>query len=164
MAVAIGLLRKGSSAMGKRYSRSKRRRLANQTRKSRIETVAASAGVKPETVMKWRNEFGVTGGPAVGPALGPNEFAGPSLETDPNGDENRSELSESEREDLIDEFGSVMGHATVAYAKERREWLEDEAQWQEDAIAIRQLIDDWQSEHGQLTKREKREARARLRR
>lgn len=150
--------------MGKRHSRSERRRLAKQTRESRIETVAARAGVKPETVRKWRTEFGITGGPAVGPTLGPVELAGLSLEDDPSGDGNRSELSESEREELIDEFASVMSQATVAYAKERREWLEDQAQRQQDAIAIRQLIDDWQSEHGTLTKREKREARARLRR
>ena len=141
--------------MGNRHTRSQRKRWAHLTRTVPIDEVAARAGVKRGTVRSWRTEFGVTGGDVavrsaagrVRPDRGPTATA---ADVQPTGAPAGADGCD---------MGPGVRQATLRYVEQHREWFHDAEGRQSDKKEMREVISDWEGQHGPLTPREKAEAR-----
>ena len=141
--------------MGNRHTRSQRKRWAHLSKTVPIDEVAARAGVKRGTVRSWRTEFGVTGGDVVvrsaaGRIRLDRGQTGAAAGTQPT--------SAPASPDGCD-MGAEVRQATLRYVEQHREWFDDAEGRQSDMKEMREVISDWEGQHGPLTPREKAEAR-----
>ena len=141
--------------MGNRHTRSQRKRWAHLTRTVPIDEVAARAGVKRGTVRSWRAEFGVTGG----------EVAVRSAARRIRLDRGQTAAAASAQPtgavagaDGCD-MGAEVREATLRYVEQHREWFHDAESRQSDKKEMREVMSDWEGQHGPLTPQEKAEAR-----
>ena len=141
--------------MGNRHTRVQRKRWAHLTKTVPIDEVAARAGVKRGTVQAWRAEFGVTGREevvhsAVGKIRLDRGQTGAVAGAQPT--------SVAASPDGCDMAAEVR-QATLSYGEQHRVWFDDAEGRQSDNKEMREVISDWEGQHGSLTPQEKAEAR-----
>lgn len=144
--------------MGNRHTRAQRKRWAHLTKTVPVDEVAARAGVKRATVRSWRTEFGVTGGEVVvhsaaGRIRLDRGQTGAAADAHP--------ASAPASADGCD-MGAEVRRAALRYVEQHREWFHDAEGRQSDNKEMREVISDWEGQHGPLTPREKAEARTAL--
>ncbi len=141
--------------MGNRHTRSQRKRWAHLTKTVPIDEVAAKAGVKRGTVQSWRTEFGVTGGEVV-----VHSVAG-RIRLDRGQTAAAADVQPTDARASADgcDMGAEVRQATLRYVEQHREWFHDAEGRQSDKKEMREVISDWEGQHGPLTPREKAEAR-----
>lgn len=144
--------------MGKGHTRAQRERWAHLTRSVPIDEVAKNAGVKRRTVQSWRTEFGITGGEVtVHSAFGRIRLVGD--QAGPGADARPTDVATVSNELDVE---AEAHQATSRYIEQHGEWFHDEEGRQSDKKEIREVISDWEGQHGPLTPQEKAEARAAL--
>ena len=144
--------------MGKGHTRAQRERWAHLTRSVPIDEVARKAGIKRRTVQSWRTEFGIIGGEVtVHSAVGPIRLVGDQAESGTGTQPTDAAAAASECG-----LEAVVHQATSRYIEQHGEWFRDAEGRQSDKKEIREVISDWEGQHGPLTPQEKAEARAAL--
>ncbi|WP_419913925.1 hypothetical protein [Candidatus Poriferisodalis sp.] len=103
----------------------------------------------------WRAEFGVTGGEvAVRSAAGRIRLdrgqTGAAAGTQPTSAPNSPDGCD---------MGAEVRQATLRYVEQHREWFDDAEGQRSDMKEMREVIADWEGQHGPLTPQEKAEAR-----
>ncbi len=141
--------------MGTRHTRTQRKRWAHLTQTVPIDEVAARAGVKRGTVQSWRTEFGVTGGEVVvHSAAGRIRLDRGQAATAAGAQPTRAPASPHGCD-----IGAEVREATLRYVEQHREWFDNAEGRQSDKKEMREVISDWEGQHGPFTPREKAEAR-----
>ncbi|MDE0495497.1 MAG: hypothetical protein OXH54_16260 [Acidimicrobiaceae bacterium] len=144
--------------MGKGHTRAQRKRWAHLTRSVPIDEVAENAGVKRRTVQSWRTEFGITGGEVtVHSAVGRIRLVGDQAESGAAARPTDAATGSNEFD-----VEAEVHQATSRYIEQHGEWFHDEEGRQSDKKEIREVISDWEGQHGPLTPQEKAEAQAAL--
>ena len=142
--------------MGNRHTRTQRRRWARLTKSVSIDEVATRAGVKRTTVLSWRTEFGITRDEVtVRPAVSQLRL-GPDQTGSGTGAQPTEVLAISGECDMEAE----VRQATSRYIEQHGEWFHDQEGRQSDKKEMREVISDWEGQHGPLTPQEKAGARA----
>lgn len=144
--------------MGKGHTRAQRKRWAHLTRSVPIDEVAKKAGVKRRTVQSWRTEFGITGGEVtVHSAVGRIRLVGDQAGSGTGAQSTGAAATASEGG-----LEAEVHQATSRYIEQHGEWFHDEEGRRSDKKEMREVISDWEGQHGPLTSQEKAEARAAL--
>ena len=142
--------------MGNRHTRTQRKRWAHLTNSVSIDEVAARAGVKRATVQSWRTEFGVTGGETTVHSIDGRFRLGRDQTVSSTGAQPTADSPAAVECDMEAE----VRQATSRYIEQHGGGFHDQEGRQSDRKAMREVISDWEGQHGPLTPHEKAEARS----
>ena len=142
--------------MGNRHTRTQRERWAHLTKSVSIDEVAARAGVKRATVLYWRTEFGVRGGETTVHSIDGRLRLG----RDQTGSGTDAQPTDASAVPDECDLEAEVRQATSRYIEQHGEWFHDQEGRQSDKKEMREVISDWEGQHGPLTPQEKAEARA----